>query len=348
VSKVRIKHLQVWFDQRLKRPRLRLRLRRRGYKSIELPGPLGSPEFWRAYHAALVNNDNQIGANLRSKAGSISASIAAYYISTAWSDLSEGTQAMRRATLNKFRETVATGLTGLTYGELPVSKITENFVTAYLDRMKPHAARNTLKALRGWLRHAKHDVTRGITARKAISKKRPSWPAEEIARYEAHHAVGTTARLCFALARYTGAGRSEVARMGPRHVHNGEIVIARQKTGVEATIPIVPALQAVLDATPVTGLATFLVTKSGKAFAPNDLSEQFRAWADQAGVAPKLSLHGLRHTVGDALAETGSTPSEVASVLGHAGARSALHYTQGADRKRMARKAVARWISETR
>src|SRR5262249_8586621 len=118
--------------------------------------------------------------------------------------------------------------------------------------------------------------------------------------------------------------------------------------GVPATVTIHPELRAVLDATPVTGFATFLVTKSGKPFAPNDLSEQFRQWCNEAGLPSHLSLHGLRHTVGDELAESGSSPNRIAAVLGHAGAKSALHYTQGADRKRMSRKAMQRWISGTR
>lgn len=201
-----------------------------------------------------------------------------------------------------------------------------------------------LKALRGLLRHARHDVTRGMQPIKARSTKRLSWPADAIALYEARHPVGSKARLAFALAKYTGAARAEVARMGPRHVRSGEIVIARKKTGVEATIPVHPELQTVLDATPVTGLATFLVNKSGLPYSANDLSEQFQAWCNEAAIAHGLTLHGLRHALGDKLAETGASPNEVASVLGHAGARSALHYTQGADRKRMARTAMARLI----
>ncbi len=76
--------------------------------------------------------------------------------------------------------------------------------------MKPHAARNVLKTLRGLLRHAKHDVARTIHATNAKSSKHPSWTPELIAQYEAHHAIGTKARLCFALGKYTGAGRTEI------------------------------------------------------------------------------------------------------------------------------------------
>lgn len=100
-----------------------------------------------------------------------------------------------------------------------------------------------------------------------------------------------------------------------------------------------------LEATPVTGLSTFLVTKSGKPYAPNDLSEQFRTWCDEAALPDRCVLHGLRHAMGDVLAETGSNAFEIGSVLGHKSARSSMHYTQGADRKRMARTAMKRLIS---
>jgi integrase len=190
-------------------------------------------------------------------------------------------------------------------------------------------------------------VTRDIRAPKAKSEKRPSWRPEQIAAFEARHTLGSKARLAFALARYTGAGCSEIARLGPQHIRDGEIVIARKKTGVEATITIHPDLRVVLDATPITGFSTFLITKSGRPFRSTDLSEQFRQWCNEAGLPQTCYLHGLRHTMGDKLAETGSNPNEIASVLGHAGARSALHYTQGADRKRMARTAMKRLISGT-
>ena len=118
--------------------------------------------------------------------------------------------------------------------------MTENFIDAYLNTLKPFAARNHLKALRGFLQHAKHDVTRNIRAPKATSKRHASWPLDVIALYEAHHGIGTKARLCFALARYTGAACSEIARLGPQHIVDDEIIIARQKTGVTATITVHP------------------------------------------------------------------------------------------------------------
>lgn len=332
-------HLKRWFDKRT--GKTYLQFRKRGHKTVPLPQPLGSDEFWLAYNAALMNKI-AVGAELRSAAGSVSAALAAYYASNDWNDddvLSDGTRSMRRPILEKFREL---------YGQWQLKQMTENFVEAYLNSLKPHAARNHLKALRGFLRYAKHDVTRNIQYRKAKSRKHPSWPTEVIAKYEAAHEVGTKARLCLGLAKYTGAGRTELTKIGPRHVRGSAVAIPpRQKTGVEAIMPLHPELRAIIDAIPVTGFSTFLVTKSGKRYAPSDLSDQFREWCDEAKIPAQYTLHGLRHTLGDLLAETGATPNEIAAVLAHASAKSALHYTQGADRERMARHAMARLIERT-
>jgi integrase len=335
-------HLQRWFDKKTRRTYLFFR--KRGHKRAPLPQPIGSEEFWIAYKAALKGK-TEIGSDLRSKAGSVSAALAAYYTSQQWGELSKGTRDMRRPILERFRKE---------YGDWPLRQMTENFITAYLELLKPHAARNHLKGLRGFLRHAKHDVTRNLKPPKAKSNKHPSWSPEAIALYEVHHAIGTKPRLCFALAKCTGAGRTELTRVGPQHIgvtaigEDQIILPARQKTGVDATIPLHPELKAIIEATPLTGFATFLVTKTGKPYSPNDLSDQFREWCDDAGVPKELSLHGLRHTLGDRLAENEATPHEIASVLAHKSIKSALHYTQGADRKRMARKGMSRIIGSTK
>jgi integrase len=305
-----------------------------------LPQPIGSEEFWQAYKAALAATAadvGAVGADLRSKPGSVSAALASYYTSHQWkTDLAANTQAARRAILEGFRDR---------YGQWPLRQLTANFLGAYLDTLKPHAARNHLKALRGLLRHAQHDVTREVTPPKASKNKHASWPPEVIAQFEAHHPVGTKARLAFALARYTGAGRSELVRIGPQHIVDGVIVIARQKTGVVATITVHPELRAVIEATPLTGLSTFLISRFGKPYSPNGLSDEFREWCDQAGLPRKYKLHGLRNTMGKTLAEHGCNPHEIGSVLAHSDIRSALHYSTDIERKAMAQKAMARWIA---
>jgi integrase len=329
--------VKSWYDPRTKK--YYAQFRRPGHKLLPLPWPPGTDEFWLAYNAAMaLTETSTIGADLRSKPGSISAALAAYYTSHEWGGLSDGTRTKRRLILERFRER---------YGQGLLRQLNENFLTAYLEKLKPHAARNHLKALRGLLRHAKHDVTRGIQIR-AISKRHASWPVEMIAQYEAHHAIGTKARLAFALARYTGAACAEIARLGPAHIVDNEITIARQKTGVTATIEVDPELRAIIAATPLTGLSTFLIAASGRPYTANALSDQFRKWCEQANVPAQFHLHGLRHTLGKTLAEHGGTASEIGAVLGHADARTALHYAKDAERKKLARTAMGRVIRQKR
>lgn len=328
MSKVRIDHLQVWRDK--KTGQTQIRFRKRGMKSVRLPGPIGSDAFWDAYRLADAQKV-AAGAALRSKAGSVSAALAAYYGSRMWTDaIGDGTRAMRRPILERFRKA---------YGEFPLSRLNQGFVETYLDTLKPHAARNHFKALRGFLQHAKHDVTQGIKLVKAKSKKHHSWLPEEMAQFEAAHPIGTKARLCFALAKFTGAATSDIAHMGEQHIRDGEIGIARTKTSVGATITVRPELRAIIDATP-SGHLTFLVTRTGRPFRAGDLSEQFRAWCDEAGLPTRCVIHGLRHAMGDRLAEHGVSSLGIASVLGHASGRMAEHYTKGAERRKMARLAM--------
>lgn len=337
MTRIKLRYVQTWFDKRL--GRARHVFRRRGFPRVELPGLPGSAEFMAAYQSALAAKCTEIGTDKRSIPGSVSAAIAAYYLSDAWTDLvSEGTRKARRPTLERFRER---------YGALPLRTMTSSFVGAYLATFKGHARLNIYKTMKAFLVNARMgSLFVDIERPKVKSERIHPWTDAERAQYVAFFPLGTEARLTYAIAFYTGAARSDLAKMGPQHVRDGVVEIKRQKTGVPAKVLIHPDLQAAIDAMPVTGLGTFLVSKTGKPYKPNDLSEQVREWCDQAGL-PQCSLHGLRHALGDAMAGDGSTEYEIASVLGHKSPRSALHYSQGADRERMARRAMERRIKGT-
>src|SRR5262249_29742609 len=156
--------------------------------------------------------------------------------------------------------------------------------------MKPHTARNWLKALRAFLQWCvtrdliREDPTLGIKAKVPKSDGHHTWIDEEISAFEAHHPIGSKARLALALGLYTVQRRGDVVRMGRQHLRDGWLHVKQQKTGKPLDLPIyLTELPAVLAASPC-GDLTFLVTKSGKSYAANDFSEQFRAWCDEAGL----------------------------------------------------------------
>jgi integrase len=168
-----------------------------------------------------------------------------------------------------------------------------------------------------------------------------TWTDGEIAQFEARHPVGTKARLALALGVYTAQRRGDVVRLGPQHIRGNALVVRQQKTGASLSIPVHPDLRRVLEATP-TGHLTLLVTKTGKSYAANDFSEQFRRWCDDAGLPPACSFHGLRKAALTRLADAGCSVHEIAAISGHKSLKEIARYTAAADQARLAREAMAR------
>jgi integrase len=311
--------------------------RRPGFKQLPLPGLPGSAEFMAAYQAALECQPLAIGAK-RTKPGSVNAALAGYYTSLEFRSLAAGTQAMRRAILERFRRD---------HGDKSIATLPPKFIAATLGKMQPHAARNWLKAVRALAQFClaqemlAADPTQGIKLPRIKSDGHHSWNEPEIAQFEAAHGVGTKPRLALALGLYTVQRRGDVIRMGRQHINNGVIHVRQEKTGTTLRIPLHPALQAVLAATPTEHL-TLLVTKSGRPYSGNDFSEQFRAWCNEAGLPARCTFHGLRKAGCTRLAEAGCSANEIASISGHATLREVERYTKAAEQERMARNAMAR------
>src|SRR5262249_18750165 len=117
--------------------------RKRGSARIPLPGIVGSAEFMQAYAEALAAAPVPIGTSKRSKPGSVSTAIAAFYDSQAFRSLTGGTPAKRRAILERFREE---------YGDRRLASLPKEFIVALLDSMSPHTAINWLTCFRHFIR----------------------------------------------------------------------------------------------------------------------------------------------------------------------------------------------------
>jgi integrase len=131
------------------------------------------------------------------------------------------------------------------------------------------------------------------------------------------------------------------------NVHAGVLTIDQGKTEgqdeAHLEIPLHPKLRAIIDASPMVGVKTFLVTSFGKPYTAAGFGNWFRELCDAAG-CPDVSAHGLRKATARRLAEIGCSASQIASVTGHASIAEVQRYTKAADRKRMAREAIAKLV----
>ena len=332
------KYVQAWVDAE---GRPHCYFRRRGFPRVPLKGLPWSPSFMAEYEKAMSGARTAIGAG-RVKPGSVAAVVAEYFDSQQFfGSKSAGTQRMRRGILERFRAA---------YGERPMALLPAEWIEALLDSKPPHAARSWLVTLRSLCqfalkrRYLRVDPTANIKQRAIKGDGFHTWTEEEIAQFEAHHPIGTKPRLALALLLYTGQRRSDVVRMGRQHIRNGALTVKQQKTGTELPpIPVLPELQAVLNATPSEHL-TFLVTTTGKPYGPNHFSESFREWCDAAGLPKHCSAHGLRKAACRRLAEAGCSEKQIAAISGHASLDEVARYTKAADKARLARDAMARMV----
>jgi integrase len=223
----------------------------------------------------------------------------------------------------------------------------------HIDRMlaqkvdAPVAAQTFLKTLRGLMRFAVANGLRSDDPTQGVKPPKPrrnsgyhTWSEDEIARFEAHHAISTRARLAFALLLYTAQRRGDVVRMGRQHVREGMLCVTQQKTGTPLEIPVHPALAAVIEATPSPHL-TFLVTGHGRPFTAAGFGNWFRNMCDEAGLPPECASHGLRKAACRRLAEAGCSANVIASISGHKTLREVGRYTKAADQARMAKAGMA-------
>ena len=351
-AKIRVKYVVEDVDRH---GNVRLYLRKDGRK-IRLRGPLGAPDFWTDYHAALAAP----APDLKPKAGVLAKGsmrwlVAEYFKSAMFKELDPKTQATRRGILERFCANVPEGGT-IPDGERPFAEMLPRHVRKRRDAMsdRPEAANGMVKVLRQVFKYAmRYDLldrnpADGIELLKSGSDGYHSWTLAEIEAYEEAHPIGTVARLALALALYTGQRRGDLVQFGKQHVREGCLIFTQNKGRnhhpIRLELPIIPALRAVLDATP-TGDLAFLVTAYGRPFTNNGFGNRFREWCDKAGL-PHCSVHGLRKAAAARLAELGCTEFEIMAITGHQTSKEVTRYTKAASQKIRAASALVKMTAE--
>jgi len=140
---------------------------------------------------------------------------------------------------------------------------------------------------------------------------------------------------------YTGLRRGDAVRLGRQHVRNGVAALKTEKSGfkVEVSLPILPVLQATLDAGPC-GDLTFIVGANGRPLTKESFGNEFKAACKAAGVPG--SAHGVRKIAATRAADHGATEAELMAIFGWTDPKMAAHYTRSANRKRLAAQAMGK------
>jgi integrase len=358
------KHVQGFID-RWGKPRFYLR--RKGFPRTPLPGLPWSPQFMQAYEQAMSAGQQPLAAGAdKVKPLSMRALAISYYASAAFKALKPITKGVYSNLIDRFcRET---DRDGQPYGDKSAVTLkrenVEKMMQARADR--PDSANGLRKVLRELMKHAVTKKWRTDDPTQGVSKIKPKsmkgfhrWNDAEIAQFEAKYAIGTKPRLAMALGLFTGQARQDVIAMGEQHISlEYDAALAQEievlnwvrkktedQTGLELAIPLHPKLREIIGATP-SGHLNFLVTELGKPFTAAGFGNWFRDQCNAAGL-PHCSFHGLRKAAATRLADAGCDPMEIAAITGHASLKEVQRYTMTRDRKKAARRAMAKLVSGT-
>ncbi|WP_108459150.1 tyrosine-type recombinase/integrase [Devosia naphthalenivorans] len=313
-----------------------------GRPRTALPGLPGSTEFMQAYQECIDALPAQPATpKARASKGSISDLVSRYYASSTFKNLAGLTQSSYRNEIKKI---------DVAYGKALVSELTRLQVKRIIASKaeKPGAANKLLRTLRMLMKFAideemrKDDPTASIKPLRVAGDGFIAWTESDIEKFEKHHPVGSMARLAFALALYTAQRRGDVVRMGSQHVREGKISVRQQKTGAYLDIPIHPDLAVVLAAIPNhqtkrgTNELTFVLSETGKPYAPASFGNWFGNRCREAGLPAGYNAHGLRKAGARRLAEAGCTTLEIMSITGHQTIAEVERYTRSANQAKMA------------
>jgi integrase len=333
----------------------RIYFRRRGQPKVRLHSTPGTPEFLEEYYRALrgevQKKQADSGVSL-SREGTFRWLCEQYFGSAEFKRLEKG-HVRRRILELCWQEPLKPGAS-LTFGDMPLGKFDAKAVRVLRDRKSdlPESANGRVKAVRAvysWATMADVQKAIGNPARdvKYLPTNNPEghhpWTADEAAKFEERHPIGTKARLAFGLLYYLAQRRSDIVLFGRQHVKDGVLRFTQQKNRnsrpVTLELPVPPELQQIIDASPC-GDLTFLVNDLGKPFTANGFGNKFREWCDAAGL-PQCSAHGLRKARAAAMADEGATGHQIMAVTGHRTLKEVDRYTRSADQKRLAREVAA-------
>lgn len=270
--------------------------------------------------------------------GSFDDLIVRFYNSHKWKkDIKDSTREQYRGQLERFREKL---------GHLSVAGVEAKHFQKIFESMgeTPTAANNLRKRMKQLMNFAIREGFRADNPVMATEPLKtlvggfPDWSEEEIAQFEARHAVGTRARIAFDLALFTSQRKADVRLMGPSDRVRDKIKVTQRKTGKELLIPIHPNLERSL-ATISADREAFILNDWGKPYTIDSFGMWFKRRCLEAGITGR-TMHGLRKAAARRLAEVGLSNQMIKSITGHTSDTEVARYTTAVRQERMAETAI--------
>ena len=333
----------------------------RGAFRRKLTAPIGSPEFWTQYAAALSEAEGHLKPRRERvrttlpDQGTVAELLANYYASDEYRALGADSQRVYRLHLSQFEDD---------HGHRPRAAITSKIIKQIIaaKAATPAAAANLRKRLRAVYRAAEYselieprdNPTLGVAAPKYRKGEHAAWTEAEILQFVARWPLGTKPYTALVLALETVQRRGDLHRLGQRDLVRDPAsnvighYLKQQKGGENAStvfVPLTEPLIAALAAAHAAGLSgeTYLLTQHGKPYSRNGLGNAFHDWAVEAGV--EKTLHGLRKTGCVRLVMAGATTAQGKSISGHKSTREWEGYIGSVDNRALSVQAMSLKVS---
>lgn len=309
-----------------------LYFQRRGYPTVKIGSPAGTPEF-HAEYARLLAGGRPIYAGPRT----FKALVADYRQSKRWRDLAPRTQADYDKVLVWVTEKL---------GQLQVDGMQRKDVirAQSVNAKTVRFANYIVQVLRVLFEHSidlgwrKDNPAKGIAMLQSDGPKREAWPQDKIEAFRAE--AGPRARLIFELCLGTGQRIGDVLRMRWSDIEGGGINVKQGKTGARLWIPFTRQLAATLAGTPRIG-ATICAWGRGKPTSYRGAADLIWAVRTKIG-AEAWDIHSLRYSAAAELAAAGCSDELIQSVTGHRTGAMVMHYAAPARQKARATEAQGR------
>jgi len=294
---------------------------RRGWPSQKFQSEFGTPEFWTEYASILSQKDRPRPIVSRN----FVALIASYRKSPRYKNLKPRTGLDYDKYLDFFAKIM---------GEANPAKMQRKDVIKLRDvnAEKAYFANYSLRVMRVLMEHCVDlgwrdaNPARGVPELKTVKTEREPWPQELLDTYRTTCALGTRERLVMELCIGTGQRIGDVLNMRWSNIEEGAVWLRQSKTSKELWVPILPGLQAALDA--ASRHSVFILTneQGSNRWSYRGASAAVRKVRDQIG-ALAYDIHSWRYNAACELLEAGCSDDLISSVTGQSPAM-VQHYTK--------------------